>query len=485
MNTCSLRKPYPEIVVTPQQRQEAATGRGVPCDSEAVAQERTFGVTRKWTEKHETILGDAPVRAQTRLLAALRKPAKVKRDRSLCRSPKSLAVLLIFPVFAASSGLARAGGLYVHEFGTPSMGTASAGAQAVATDASTAGHNPAGMTRIDGNQFMLAGGLLYSDVHFDRDPATPVLGSSGGDAGGFAPILGSYYVRTISDRWRFGFATFTLVGAALDYEDGWAGRYQCQEVSILTVTFNPTLACKLSDELSVAAGVGAMYGELELEAAIPLGPLPDGKAEIDGDDWAYGWNLGLLYEMTEYTRFGAIYWSNMDLEFSGDAKISPIGAAAAIDTDLPMAQFIRGGFYHDLNDKWAVLGTVSWEEWSRLDNVNISSSRGTTPIPKNWDDTWQYALGFHYRPNNKWLLQTGISYDTSPTSPGDRTADMPIDQQIRYAVGGQYEWSETFSIGGSFEYVDLGSAKINRPALIGEYDRNAIFALGVNANWKF
>jgi long-chain fatty acid transport protein len=113
---------------------------------------------------------------------------------------------------------ARAGGLYVHEFGTPSMGTASAGAQAVATDASTAGHNPAGMTRIEGNQFMLAGGLLYSDVHFDRDPATPVLGSSGGDAGDFAPMLGSYYVRTISERWRFGFASFTLVGAALDYD---------------------------------------------------------------------------------------------------------------------------------------------------------------------------------------------------------------------------------------------------------------------------
>jgi long-chain fatty acid transport protein len=380
---------------------------------------------------------------------------------------------------------ARAGGLYVHEFGTPSMGTASAGAQAVATDASTAGHNPAGMTRIEGNQFMLAGGLLYSDVHFDRDPATPVLGSSGGDAGDFAPMLGSYYVRTISERWRFGFASFTLVGAALDYEDDWAGRYQCQEVSILTVSFNPTLAYKLSDELSVAAGVGAMYGELDLEAAIPLGPFPDGKAEIDGDDWTYGWNLGLLYEMTEYTRLGVLYWSNMDLEFSGDAKISPIGARASIDTDLPLPQLIRGGFYHDLNDKWAVLGTVSWEEWSRLDNVNLSTSRGTTPIPKNWDDTWQYALGFHYRPNNKWLLQTGISYDTSPTSPSDRTADMPVDQQIRYAVGGQYKWSETFSIGGAFEYIDLGSAKINSPTLIGEYDRNAIFALGLNANWKF
>jgi long-chain fatty acid transport protein len=37
-----------------------------------------------------------------------------------------------------------AGGLYVLEFGTPSMATASAGANALANDASTAFHNPAG-----------------------------------------------------------------------------------------------------------------------------------------------------------------------------------------------------------------------------------------------------------------------------------------------------------------------------------------------------
>ena len=408
------------------------------------------------------------------------------RDRYLFKAAKNLAVLLVFSILVVLSGSARAGGLYLHEFGTPSMGTAGAGAQAVATDASTALHNPAGMTRIEGNQFMLAGGLLYSTVHFDRDPATPVVGSSGGDAGDLAPMLGSHYVRTISERWRFGFSTFTIAGASLDYDNDWAGRFQAQEVTILTVTFNPTLAYKLSDTLSIAGGANASYGDLDLEVAIDLpGPLPDGKAEIDGDDWVYGWNLGVLYELTERTRVGAIYWSEFDFEFSGDAEISPIGAAASVDTDLPLAQFIRGGFYHDLNDKWALLGTVSWEDWSELDNVNISSGRASGALPKNWDDTWNYALGLHYKPTEKWLLQTGIAFDTSPTSPSDRTADMPIDQQVRYAVGGQYKWSETFSIGGAFEYVDLGSAKINSSTLKGEYDRNDLFALGVHANWKF
>ena len=44
--------------------------------------------------------------------------------------------------------ISEAGGLYLNEFGTPSMGVAGAGASAVASDASTSFHNAAGMTRI-------------------------------------------------------------------------------------------------------------------------------------------------------------------------------------------------------------------------------------------------------------------------------------------------------------------------------------------------
>ena len=73
-----------------------------------------------------------------------------------------LIVVLIsipFPVVA--------GGLYLREAATPSMGTASAGDQAWAHDASTAFHNPAGMTLLDGDQFMVGAGIVSSTVEFD------------------------------------------------------------------------------------------------------------------------------------------------------------------------------------------------------------------------------------------------------------------------------------------------------------------------------
>ncbi len=68
----------------------------------------------------------------------------------------SAAASLVVALAAISlPGSSRAGGFYVNELGTPSMGTAGAGANARADDASTAFHGPAGMTRLGEHQLML------------------------------------------------------------------------------------------------------------------------------------------------------------------------------------------------------------------------------------------------------------------------------------------------------------------------------------------
>ncbi len=73
--------------------------------------------------------------------------------------PVLFVICTIFIILSFTT--AKAGGLYLNEFGTSAMGTAGAGAQAYANDASTAWHNPAGMTRIDGRQFGAAAGLVF------------------------------------------------------------------------------------------------------------------------------------------------------------------------------------------------------------------------------------------------------------------------------------------------------------------------------------
>ena len=111
---------------------------------------------------------------------------------------------VVIALTALAAGPAWAGGLYLNEFGTPTMGTAGAGASALAENASTAFHNAAGMTRLDGTELMITGGFLSVSAEFDPAPDTPVPGSDGGDAGGPAPLLGLFYVRPLSEKWTFG-----------------------------------------------------------------------------------------------------------------------------------------------------------------------------------------------------------------------------------------------------------------------------------------
>ena len=117
----------------------------------------------------------------------------MKKRKHPCPGAVKSLHLLNLPIsllLTAVSTQLLAGGLYLNEFGTPAMGTAGAGAHALANDASTAFHNPAGMTRVDGEELVVSGGLLNYDMKFDPAPNTPVPGGDGGSATGTQETVG-------------------------------------------------------------------------------------------------------------------------------------------------------------------------------------------------------------------------------------------------------------------------------------------------------
>lgn len=386
-----------------------------------------------------------------------------------------------------------AGGLYLNEFATPSMGTAGAGQQAYANDASTnfAFHNPAGMTRIDGNQVSLGAGLIEGKTEFDADSDTPFSGGNGGDQAGLAPLVGSHGVLSLTDDLKLGMSVFSVSGASLDPNNDWAGRFQLQEISLLTITANPNVAYRVNDWLSLGAGLTAMYADLEYKlAAPPVNPPAggDGRVKIDGNDWAFGYNLGALFELSSRTRVGVTYVSKIEPSFDGDLSVrsgAGPGFTTSSELEFTYPQLVRAGVYHELNDQWALLGSVGWEDWSEFDSFAISTDLGGQSIETDWQDTYHFGGGVHYRPIEDWLLQAGIAYDTSPVSDGNRSAEIPIDRQIRYAVGAQHQFTEKLAFGGAFEYIDLGDARIKSNTLRGEYQENRIFAFALNFGYQF
>jgi len=68
----------------------------------------------------------------------------------------------------------------------------------------------------------------------------------------------------------------------------------------------------------------------------------------------------------------------------------------------------------------------------------------------------------------------------------EEAAWSEVAAQFRYAVGAQYQWNERVNVGGAFEYIDLGDARINDPTILtGEYKDNRILMFALNFSYKF
>jgi long-chain fatty acid transport protein len=398
--------------------------------------------------------------------------------------------VLVASVVLLSAGISQAGGLYIQEFGTPAHATASAGAQATADDASTAFHNPAGMTRLDDHELMLAGGILIGDIQFDPDSDTQNTGGDGGQQGGPGPILGAHYAHKVFDRdseWfdrvRFGFSLFSFSAAILDPDDDWAGRFEVQDLFLLTFTGMPSLAVRIHETFSLAVGANLTYGLLNYDVAVPLLGPNEGRIKFDDlNDFAAGATVSALWEPAAHTRVGLMWSQQVDLKLSGKIR-NDRGADANLDTEIPYVQSVRASLVHELNPKLWLGASFRWEDWSQYEDQFVSISGFTSQIHRGWGDTYGGALGGRWQFADRWALLTGVGYDSSPVGASDRTADMPVDRQIRFSLGAQYGWSDDTTVGANFGYANLGPARIDSETLKGDYDRNQLFTIAFYVNW--
>jgi len=230
----------------------------------------------------------------------------------------------------------------------------------------------------------------------------------------------------------------------------------------------------------------------------------DGRLKYDASDVGYGYNLGVLFEVSPQTRVGVTYVSQVKLDFKDDLRFKNLGpalegalnAAGLLDAQLKLNVTIPAqlalGAYQALTDKLALVGTVNWQNWSKFGEPEIAvADSNTVTADLNYQDTYHAGIGAYYRVAEPWLLMVGFGYDTSPTSSSsDRSPVLPLGATFTYSAGVQYDWNKDFSIGMAYALIDAGSAKVNRSGglkgdLEGEYDTNFIHAFNVNFVYRF
>ena len=428
--------------------------------------------------------------------------------------------LLLLGATSLASGQALAGGMLAYELGTADVGLASAGYSARAQDASTVFTNPAGMTRLAGNQALLSGQLLWGNTKYSIGSGTsPLLGNDDGGyaigSGGWFPGGGAFLSYSVSPELKLGLALAGNFGAPLKYDNDWAGRYYIQNTTLLGLSLLPTIAYKVNDRLSLGAGLNAMYGIYQDQVAINNAnpAFGDGRLKYEDNSWGWGANLGLMYEIDEGTRVGLTWNSQIDLDFKASPKFSGLSPAVAnalnnvgllnstLKIGLKVPQQAMASVFTQIDPQWAILGSVGWQEWSKFGRVNIGieDTRNpvslTTKIP--FKDTWHLAAGAQHRLSEPWLLNFGVAYDSGFQPNGSTVSPlMPLNSAWRFGVGGEQQMSKTAVWGLAAEYIYGGTLKTDlqttapvavggRGNLIGSYENTGTIVLSVYGNWKF
>ena len=396
---------------------------------------------------------------------------------------------------------AQGAGFYIQEVGTPrSLGTAGV-ANATSTGADAAWSNPAGMAFIDQDQMLAGVQLVVPKVEFDPGVAT-AGGDDGGNAGIPTAVPGFFYVHKHSDRLRLGLSLAGTMGGGFDYGNGFAGRYSTIQAQLGAVGLSPSLAYRVSERISVGAGVSILYTLFEQQIAINPAVVPtvngdDGRLKIeDADDVGYQPYFSINYQFNDALLLSAVYRAEMDVELSGDVRVNnvalPIGADK-VDIDWKNPQWLEAGVRYRYTDRDTLFFNAGWQDWSVFSENRLAFSGGVlnpvAQLDRNFKDTWHAGGAYAHQTARTSFYSIGFSYDSSPVDDEDRTFDLPMEELFK--LSGSYSWETNKNLGyslGATLYL-VGDAPIDQTSqgvrVKGEFDTNAILFLGGTIRYVF
>ena len=385
-------------------------------------------------------------------------------------------IVISFVIFTTPLAAQAAGFALIEQSGS-GMGNAYAGAAAVAEDASTIFFNPAGMTYIQGTQAVGALHLINPNSEFNNNGSVAGLGKPLGDegpnAGDLAFVPNLYFKMDITDNVKFGVGVNAPFGLKTEYDDKWIGRFQADKSEVKTININPSIAFKVSDQLSLGLGVSIMRAEAELTKAVNAGALGEKYVTVKGDDWGYGFNLGAVFQATADTRVGIAYRSKVEQHLEGNSK-STLTALNAIPTrtlntdvtaDVTLPENFSVSAFSRLNDTWDLMGDVTWTRWSQFDELRIIRNNGTDSTlavtPENWDNTMRYSVGVNYHYSDTIKLRAGLAYDEEAISDKFRTARIPGNDRKWLSLGAGWQLTPASKLDIGYSHLFISDAKID------------------------
>lgn len=386
------------------------------------------------------------------------------------QSPFQFKIISTAIATLCMAGSVQAAGFALLEQNASGAGVAYAGKAAIGEDASAAWFNPASMSRLKERQVVLGGHYIDLNSEFNNEGTTPGTGRDVGDFGSEGYIPNFHLVIPFNDRINVGLSVGTPFGLKTDYQPDWIGRFQGVTSDIKSVNINPSISYKVNDQWSVGAGVSVQKLDAKLSSVATLPLVGESLTTIAGDGWGYGFNLGVMGQLTPATRVGVAYRSAIEQDLEGNVTFSG-PAAASQNSDLRskirLPASLSLSSVTDLNPKWQLLADATWTEWTTIQKLQfdrVNAGAGAAPIPVQdyeWKNSWRFAVGGIYKYSDTINLKAGVAYDMTPVPDERRKVRLPDEDRITLAVGSQYKFDKATTFDVAFQYVMPDKAKID------------------------
>ncbi|HEU0069081.1 MAG TPA: outer membrane protein transport protein, partial [Nitrospiraceae bacterium] len=337
---------------------------------------------------------------------------------------------------------------------------------AQADDPSALHYNPAGMTQLQGIQFMVGALASGGSTNFTSLTGVTARGDRNGSVA-WPPPGHAYITANLKDLGVTALRDLS-VGIGLTSPFGSLTRWPNDGPFRTATTFSalplldikPTLAYKATENLSLGLGADIYTftglvgeGHVEKQSIWPGGlGIPAGSTvELSGKDTAAGFNASLLYTALRnadgkpLANIGIVYRSQATLHLNGalladGAKVSDARAT------LVLPQIMTGAIaiwpVRTNEREWKLEMDVDYVGWKSVRNLDVMLGNGVTIArPQNWRSTYAVNLGTEYKwlaleslPNWEVALRGG--YTNQQGQMPDITFDPGIPSSDLHVVGG-------------------------------------------------
>lgn len=389
---------------------------------------------------------------------------------------KKLSIVIGLIVSQWASGAS----FQINEFGADVMGAANSGT-GVSNKASVQYFNPAGMVNTDSNKISGAITAVLPKANMKAISASDINGAnilwnssqSGPNEDAYVPNI--YAIYHITDKFAAGLGVVSPWGLKTQYEKDSVARYFATLSSLMTINVNPSLAYKINDMFSVGVGFNAQYADANLNSTFKHPASTDVQVRNHGDDWGYGYNLGVQFTPIEKVKLGLSYRSKIAYNLEGKTDLlgeagavtaaggilgTFDGAKVRVNTEMPDVTILSASF--QATPKLNLLLDLQHTRWNRLDDLRvISSDTELSRMPLNYSNTVRTSVGAEYALNNKVTFRAGYANDPSPTNRWDRTMRIPDSDRDWYSLGVNFKPKSNVDIDVAYMFVNFkGEAEV-------------------------